>query len=438
MNFSVVNLGCKVNKVESDDAAALLLTAGWSESPQETAQLIVVNTCTVTGEADKKARKAVRHALRANSFCRVAVTGCAAAVNPDFYQNLDERVRVVPKASLHEALCEEMRAIDSACPTILNAGKAEDVLSMEGCDALRPANDVLFSQGGFPLRMGEGFRTRVGVKVQDGCDNACTYCIVHVARGRAVSRPADEVVAECVAYAQRGAREIVLSGINIGSYCDGPRHCFESVRIHHLLETLLRETEPFGEPPVRFRISSIEPRDVSPQLISLMAASDGRVCRHLHLPLQSGSEKVLREMARPYRAEDYLDLVTQMRSCMPTLSLSTDIIVGFPGETEADFEDTLAMARACAFSRIHVFPYSMRAGTPAAAREDQVPFEVKASRSARLRALGEELSADDIAKRRGSVEWALVEPDGTAVTESYHSFPAPEGSEPGSLIRMTI
>ena len=280
MNFAVVNLGCKVNRVESDDAAARLALRG-VETSEASADLIVVNTCTVTGEAEKKTRKAVRRALRANDHARVLVTGCAAAIDAAFYEALDERVSVVGKAQLAQAI---------------------DVLFDEA--PFSPGEDA-------PLHIGSGFRTRVGVKVQDGCDNACTYCIVHVARGRATSRPADDVVRECASYARAGAREIVLTGINLGSYCDGGRRDPSAIRLAALLRRLLDETADLhapGEAPARFRVSSIEPRDVDDALIDLLASADGRVCRHLHLPLQAGSSKVLREMARPYDAERFVRL----------------------------------------------------------------------------------------------------------------------------------
>ena len=335
MNFAVVNLGCKVNRVESDDAAARLALRG-VETPEASADLIVVNTCTVTGEAEKKTRKAVRRALRANDHARVLVTGCAAAIDAAFYEALDERVSVVGKAQLAQAI---------------------DALFDEA--PFSPGEDA-------PLHIGSGFRTRVGVKVQDGCDNACTYCIVHVARGRATSRPADDVVRECAAYARAGAREIVLTGINLGSYCDGGRRDPSAIRLAALLRRLLDETADLhapGEAPARFRVSSIEPRDVDDALVDLLASADGRVCRHLHLPLQAGSSKVLREMARPYDAERFVALVERLYRRIPQLALSTDIIAGFPGETDAEFQETLDVARACRFAKIHAFPYSPRAGT---------------------------------------------------------------------------
>ena len=409
MNFAVVNLGCKVNRVESDDAAARLAARG-TETAEADADLIVVNTCTVTGEAEKKTRKAVRRALRANDRARVLVTGCAAAVDAAFYEALDPRVRVVGKARLAEE-------IEAWCDS-------------EGVSAAPPL-----------LPVGPGFRTRVGVKVQDGCDNACTYCIVHVARGRATSRAADDIVRECAEYARAGAGEIVLTGINLGSYCDGARRDPSATRLAGLQRRLLDATADLHAPgafPVRFRISSIEPRDVDDALVDLLAAADGRVCRHLHLPLQAGSSKVLREMARPYDADRFRALVERLYAAVPGLALSTDVIAGFPGETDAEFQETLELARACRFAKIHAFPYSRRAGTPAAERADQVPPDIKAVRAAALRALGDELRAAERARRAGTVERALVEEGGVAMSESYFELAAPADAPVGSLVRMTL
>ena len=410
MNFAVVNLGCKVNRVESDDASARLAARG-TETAEADADLIVVNTCTVTGEAEKKTRKAVRRALRANDHARVLVTGCAAAIDAAFYEALDERVSVVGKAQLAQAI---------------------DVLFDEA--PFSPGEDA-------PLHIGSGFRTRVGVKVQDGCDNACTYCIVHVARGRATSRAADGVVRECAEYARAGAGEIVLTGINLGSYCDGARRDPSATRLAGLLRRLLDATADLHAPgafPVRFRISSIEPRDVDDALVDLLAAADGRVCRHLHLPLQAGSSKVLREMARPYDADRFRALVERLYAAVPGLALSTDVIAGFPGETDAEFQETLELARACRFAKMHAFPYSRRAGTPAAERPDQVPPDIKAARAAALRALGDELRAAERARRAGTVELALVEEGGVAMSESYFELAASADAPVGSLVRMTL
>ena len=394
MKFAVVNLGCKVNRVESDTLAATCLARDYSEVSPADADVVFINTCTVTGEAEKKTRKAVHRVLRENTLARVVVTGCAASIAPEVFSAMDERVIVEPD-------------------------KSKVISAVEDFEINR--SDFSF------LRVGQVFPTRVGIKVQDGCNNACTYCIVHVARGRATSRTLDDVVREVCEYACAGTKEIVLTGINLGSYnCGG-------VRLAELLSTLLSATSK-----VRFRISSIEPRDVDDALIDLLAQSDGRICRHLHLPLQAGSAKVLREMARPYTALDYEALVEKLYAALPMLSLSTDIIAGFPGETDFDFEETLALARRCHFSKIHAFPYSRRASTPAAARLDQVDPSVKSARAVLLRQLGEELRAQEYSKRSGSIESVLIERHGMATTESYFEIAVSSDLTVGDLVSMRL
>lgn len=422
MKFSVINLGCKVNRVESDELIAAFRSRGGREASSDDADVVVVNTCTVTGEAEKKTRKAVRRALRDQPRARVIVTGCAVAVDAATYEAFDERVEVLSKGDL-------MASVSAGRP----AGADGDAVF-----AVSPVGD------GAPalLRVGTSFPTRVGVKVQDGCDHACTYCIVHVARGRAISRPADDVVRECTAYARAGVKEIVLSGINLGSYRGGDDlDARTDVSLADLLRRLLDVTEDLHEPddpPVRFRLSSMEPRDVDEALVDLLAASGGRVCRHLHLPLQAGSDKVLREMARPYDGGRYVGLVDHLRRRVPGIALSTDVIVGFPGETDGEFQETCAVVRRCGFSRLHVFPYSRRAGTPAAARADQVRSDIRAARAATLRSLGDELRAADRSRRVGTCERALVEEGGVAMTESYFEVPVSSEGRPGTLVDIVF
>lgn len=410
MKYAVVNLGCKVNRVESDAFASSLDAHGAKSCDAADADLIVVNTCTVTGEAEKKTRKAVRGALRANGRATVIVTGCAAAIAKDTFLAMDPRVRVMGKAELASSIDAGAWGLDAA--------------------AHGPA-----------LPVGEGFRTRVGVKVQDGCNNACTYCVVHVARGKATSVDPREVVRQCRALASAGVKEIVLTGINLGSYRWRDEGTGEATGLADLLRMLLEETADLhkdGEYPVRFRVSSVEPRDVHDDLIEVLATAGGRVCRHLHLPLQSGNSKVLREMHRPYNAEHFEAIVANLYERVPELSLSTDIICGFPGETEREFEDTLRVARTCRFSKIHVFPYSKREGTPAAARIDQVPPGVKADRAQRLRDLGDLLRDNEREARKGTRELAVVEEEGVALTESYFEVPAPKNAKAGEMIEITL
>lgn len=411
--FAVVNLGCKVNRVEADGFEQLLDECRGVPVTEAAADLIVVNTCTVTGEAEKKTRKAVRHALAVNEGAHVIVTGCAAAIDPDWFRAVDSRVRVVPKPEMTMFLKDELPSLlDAPCHPARSAAGAK-------------SKDLAIFGG----------RTRIGIKVQDGCDNACTYCIVHVARGRATSRPADGAVAEAVALAQSGVREIVLTGINLGSYNDG------ETDLAALCRRLLAATADVhgpGELPCRFRVGSIEPQDVTAEFIGLLSEAGGRLCRHLHLPLQSGSSKVLREMARPYDAHEFRQLVDYLRAAVPEIALTTDVIVGFPGETDEDFADTCELCRHAGFSKIHVFPYSRRAGTPAAERADQVDFGTRADRARRLRFLSDELAAADRALRVGTTELALVEAPGTATSESYCEVRVAADLPIGALAEVTM
>ena len=395
--FHIVNLGCKVNRVEADTIRAALISQGSKPVEEEAADLIIVNTCTVTAEADKKARKAVHHALAVNPIAEVIVTGCAAAINADAFSRMDPRVRIVGKQEIEESFAQ-----------------VEDSTRL--------------------LRTGSGYNTRVGLKVQDGCDHACTYCIVHVARGRARSMPLESVAGEARAYFEAGVKEIVLTGIDIGAYRDG------DAKLPQLVGRLIAEADAINasdDYPARLRISSIEPMNVDDALIDILASSDGRVCRHLHVPLQSGSAKVLAEMDRPYTEGYFRELVAKLRERVPGIALSTDVIVGFPGESEEDFEATCRLVREAGFMRLHVFPYSMREGTPAAERKDQIHPEVKRDRAARLRALGQELAKLDRAKREGTTELCLVEGN-MCLTESYHEVQAPEHAPVGRLMQLRL
>lgn len=430
MRVSVVNLGCKVNRVESDTIAAAYQRRGAELSEVASADVVVVNTCTVTEEADKKTRKAVRRVLRQNDHADVLVTGCAAAIHPAFFEELDPRITVVDKHDL----------FDQEDHTYSDAATSSSALSPEALEA------------GAQLRVGADFPTRVSIKVQDGCNHACTYCIVHVARGRAWSRPADAIVDEALSLAGKGVKELVLSGIDLGSYAywhqsDGsvaaiaassalaPR---KPVTLVALLTRLLDELERAGHADVRLRIGSIEPCSVQDGLIDLLAQAQGRICRHLHVPLQSGSTKVLKEMNRPYTASQFLDLVTKLRQRVGDVSLTTDVIVGFPGETDGDFEQTCQVVEQVGFSKVHVFRYSRRQGTPAAARPDQIDAQVKEKRAHQLIALSNDLHARYVARNRCRLERIVVEKRGWGMSESYYKVHLDEAYEPGSVIEACL
>ena len=264
--FHVINIGCKVNRVEADTMTASLISDGWIPADPSIADLIIVKTCTVTGEADKKCRKAIRRALASNNHARMLVTGCAAALDPEAFEMIDERVDVITRSDVARIIADKHES------------------------------DQL-------VRVGDAFRTRVGIKVQDGCKNSCTYCIVRKARSVETSLPLNDALRQAERYFEAGVNEIILTGINIGAYADGTSTLSDLVR--ELLSCSKGFVRENGALP-RIRVSSIEPLDVEDRLIELLAESDGSFCRHLHIPLQSGNTKVLSEMNRPYTAEWYL------------------------------------------------------------------------------------------------------------------------------------
>ena len=383
----VVNLGCRVNRVESDRISEALVRAGLTLVDADEADLIVVNTCAVTGEAEAKTRKAVRHALGRAREPYVIATGCAANLHPEMLSELSPRVRVEPLKT------------DIAPRALELLGYASD-----GEETELDAHDVAELLG----------RSRWGVKIQDGCNNRCTYCIVWKARGPERSVPVDAVLDQVREAHAAGIPEVVLTGVNLGAY-DGSSASDAHVEIDELVRIILDATSI-----EHVRLSSIEPMDVSERLLDQMAAHPRRVAPFLHLPVQSGSSSVLARMERPYTADDVMKLAARIRAKLPGVSLSSDMIVGFPGETDDEFEATLDVARAAGFSRIHVFRYSARPGTPAAAMPDQVRPEVMATRSQRLRALALELAQSDARARVGTCERAVIEQGAIGTLASFH------------------
>lgn len=358
-------LGCKVNRVESEDIAVDLLGIGAHVCAEGDAAVIVVNTCTVTGEADAKARKAVRQCLSAARTPVVVVTGCLAAIDRPALEALGDRV-------------------------VVEADKAQvaaRVAGLLGVEEPGPHDHA--------VRAGEGFRTRAMLKVEDGCDNFCTYCIVPYARGVPRGVPLADVVEQARQLVAAGAREIVFTGINIGRYRDGEAD----------LATLVSAVAATGIE--RLRLSSIEPPDLTARLLGVLAETPA-VCAHLHVPLQAGSDQVLRAMHRVYDSSEYEALVAAARAALPGLAVTTDVMAGFPGETDEQATETLRFVERIGFAKLHVFRYSERPGTPAAAMAQVAP-ELRAARASALRRAGEAMRASYIASRLGDTGEVLVE-----------------------------
>ena len=338
--------GCKVNQYDTQAIREGILKAGYREvGPGERAGLHVVNTCTVTAEGDRKARQLVRRIARENPGARIVVTGCSATRDPDAY-------RLLPGVAL------------------VAGGLAKERIAQILGAPPSPFRITRFSG-----------HTRAFLKVEDGCDDHCTFCIIPKVRGEVRSRPPEEVRREAIRLAGSGHREIVLTGIHLGHYGRG-----ESYTLADVLRAL-------ADVPVdRIRLSSLEAIEVGEDLLRA-AAENGKICPHFHLPLQSGNDRVLRRMGRPYTRADFADRVRLIREHMADPEISTDIIVGFPGEDEQAFADTLEYCREIGFSRIHVFPYSERAGTPAVRLGGSVPVQVRRARGRTLSSLARELSS---------------------------------------------
>ncbi len=328
-------LGCKVNRSEQEawERETVALGHEVASSPEE-ADLIVINTCTVTGTAAHKSRQLIRRMHRLNPVARIIVTGCYAEIAREEAASL-EGVSLVVRNSEKEFL-----------PQILFGTRAP------GAPPLPPSPGA----------------TRAFVKVQDGCNNYCTYCIIRVARGKERSRPIPEIVEEVKKLAEVGYKEVVLTGIHLGGYGRD-----FGTDLASLVKAVLEET-----PIPRLRLSSIEPWDIPPGFFSLW--QDRRLCRHLHLPLQSGCDETLRRMGRRYTTAQYARLVEEARSLIPDLAVTTDVMVGFPGETWKEFRQSLEFIEKMQFARIHVFPYSPRPGTPAATMKGQIPGKIKRER----------------------------------------------------------
>lgn len=352
MRVYLETLGCRLNFSEMERLARELIARGHHvvQAPEE-ADICVLNTCAVTTTAEAKSRSLARSLARANPRARLAVTGCYATLAPEAVGRLPQVAWVVDNQD-KDRLAELLHAW------------VEELPELPASELAQPDRPPFAAT-----------RTRAFVKVQDGCNNRCTFCIVTVARGQERSRSIEDVVAEINRLVAEGYQEAVLTGVHLGAYGRDLNTDLAS-----LVRAILRETAL-----PRLRLSSLEPWDLRPEFFDLWRESEGRLCPHLHLPLQSGCDATLRRMARRYTTEGYARLVATARERIPDLTVTTDVIVGFPGETEEEFEQSRRFIEAMGFAHLHVFPYSRRPGTAAARMRDQVPDAIKRKRSAVMR-----------------------------------------------------
>ncbi len=369
-------LGCKVNQYETEYVRQGLVGIGFVDaSLHEQADLCIVNTCTVTNEGDSKSRQAIRRLARDNPAARIIVMGCYATRAP-----------------------EEVAALPGVAEVITDKRELPDLLGRFG------VVDIPHGISEF------GARHRAYLKVQDGCLLRCSYCIIPSVRPHVLSRPLSEVLDEARRLLDNGYRELVLTGVHLGHYgVEQNRHRPKSqwVRLSHLLRHLAMLSGDF-----RLRLSSIEATEVTRELIDTMAEFPHRICPHLHICLQSGSDAVLRRMRRRWSTRMFVERCQLVREQLSLPAFTTDVIVGFPGETDADFQATCRIVRDVGFSKIHIFPFSARRGTPAASMAPLVNGTVKAERARRLADLERELRGDFLRQLVGQSLRVLVESGG--------------------------
>jgi threonylcarbamoyladenosine tRNA methylthiotransferase MtaB len=383
MKYAVVTFGCRVNQADSIAIEGELRARGAVNVAPADADLVIVNTCSVTSSADQGARQTIRRITRDNPHARVVVTGCYATRRPNELRALANVVRVVSnteKDNLVDVLGE-------------NAGENAD------------------GPCGRAVEPGIAGRTALTLRVQTGCEEACSYCIIPRTRGPGRSLPLPLVIDRIHQAIDAGFKEVVITGVHLGSY---GRDLDDGTSLATLVGRLAQ-----WNAGVLFRLSSLEPMDCTDEIVDLVAASE-RLAPHFHLPLQHGADTVLSNMRRPYTAAFFRRLVDRIHDVMPHAAIGSDLIVGFPGETDEEFAATERLLRDLPLSHVHVFPYSDRPGTAASAMSGKVEGIAIRERGSRLRAIGREMSARFRREQHGTTRRALTVDDGrSAVTDNY-------------------
>ncbi len=409
-NYLLLTFGCKANQYESQAIRESLNQQGANETSEPaTANLLIVNTCGVTGRAGASARNAIRRILRTNPKARLILTGCGVDLKEKWLENIapGQKPLLVPNAKKY-ALADVVRQAENENPN--------PAASLQTTPENRFAHNISSFQG----------HTRAFLKIQDGCDNFCAYCAVPHARGLPESRPAEDILAEAKRLTASGHRELVLTGINIGAY-------------HHAGLRLPELARLIADTPglLRLRLGSVEPPHLDEPLVKSMRQRSDVICPHVHLPLQSGDDRVLALMGRRYQAKEFLEKIALLRDNLDRPAVTTDVIVGFPGEDENAARHTLDLCRQAAFSRLHVFLFSPRPGTPAAAmRRTACDREIELWKN-RLLELGNELAAGFAASCVGMAERVIVENSGGGFSDRYVKIVL-NGGIPGTVEQVRI
>ena len=408
MKYAIVTFGCRVNQADTLGFEEDLLARGAVPASPDQADLVLVNTCSVTATADQGARQTIRRIARDNPAARIVVTGCYATRRPDEVANLPGVVRVVSNADKPHLL--------SLVTSNFNMTTAER-----------------FGQGdgacGAAIEPGVAGRTSFTLRVQMGCAEQCSYCIIPATRGRPRSVTIEQTLSEVDRIAAAGFKEIALTGVHLGSF---GRDLQPATSLAALLRALTTRSG------VLFRISSLEPMDCAEEVIDLVA-DGGCFAPHFHLPLQHASDRMLVSMRRPYTVEYYAGLVNRIRSRIPHASIGSDVIVGFPGETDEDFDQVESYLESSPLTHAHVFPYSDRPGTVAAAMRTRVPGGVIRERGRRIREVSAQLAHKFRESQVGTVRPGLTIDDGTTVvTDNYLKLRIPAGSARNTSVRVRI
>ncbi|QOR65584.1 tRNA (N(6)-L-threonylcarbamoyladenosine(37)-C(2))-methylthiotransferase MtaB [Cytobacillus suaedae] len=378
-------LGCKVNHYETEAIWQLFKEQGYDRMEFEgIADVYVINTCTVTNTGDKKSRQVIRRAIRKNPDGVICVTGCYAQTSP-------AEIMAIPGVDIVVGTQDRVKMLD-----YIDQYKNERQ-PINGVGNIMKAR--VYEELDVPSFTD---RTRASLKIQEGCNNFCTFCIIPWARGLMRSRDPKEVITQAQSLVNAGYKEIVLTGIHTGGYG-------EDMKDYNLAK-LLQDLDEKVVGLKRIRISSIEASQITDEVIEVLDKSD-KVVRHLHIPLQSGSDTVLKRMRRKYTMEHFADRLTRLKEALPGLAITSDVIVGFPGETEDEFMETYNFIKEHKFSELHVFPYSKRTGTPAARMDDQVDEEIKNERVHRLIALSDQLAKEYASQFENEVLEVIPEED---------------------------
>ena len=426
VKYSVITFGCRVNQADSLNVEEDLRAHGAIAVDAAEADIVVVNTCSVTASADQAARQTIRRIARINPAANIVVTGCYATRSPDEVVDLPGVTRVVPNDDKPE-LISIVHRVPLHWPE--REGTQPDLTTSQrfgngdgGCGAV--------------LEPGIAGRTAFTLRVQTGCAEECSYCIIPTTRGRPRSVPIDEVLAEAERVTGAGFKEIALTGVHLGSY---GRDLSPASSLVELLRAFDKSRgSDRVEADVLFRISSLEPMDCAPEIVELVA-SPGCFAPHFHLPLQHASNRMLAAMRRPYTIEYYRALVDGIRSRIPHASIGSDIIVGFPGESDDDFVELSSYLQSSPLTHVHVFPYSDRPGTRASTRRDKVPGAIVRERARLIRETGQRLAAAFRASQVGSVHRGLTLEDGSlVVTGNYLKVRIPPGRSRNEWVNVRL